>query len=289
MRGRMGNQLFIYSMARVLQEKTRQPITLNYTSLKSHDLNMQMSLKQFNLPKNVCFEETSVLPWYANTDNFIIRFFRHYFPEMTFKILSKFNIYLWLGETYKEIQPNFEKDIYLDGFWQSEKYFNEYREIIVSELSILVDMQDECKRLLSVIRDTESVCVSIRRGDYISVPKNKNMYYVCDDIYILNAIKKMAQLVPNAKWIVFSDDIEWVKANVQFPGEVFYQPYKINALETMELMKECKHFIISNSSFSWWGQYLSNNSNKIVVAPSKWYVDGRKEDIINEDWIKIPV
>lgn len=100
---------------------------------------------------------------------------------------------------------------------------------------------------------------------------------------------RMVELVPNVTWFIFSDDADWVKDNIVFPGEVFYQPPRVTPLETLYLMKACKHFIISNSSFSWWGQYLSNNDNKIVIGPAKWYVDGRKTDIIEEEWIKIEV
>lgn len=288
-RGRVGNQMFIYAMARALQLKLNQDIVFNYVSYKNNYNSNIIDLKNFNIASNIYFETEKPLPWYANSNNVIIKFFRHYFPNYTYEKLSKHNIFLWLGESYKDIKINLKKDIYIDGYWQSPKYFNEYKGYIKKELIPNVKLSDKSKQMLDVINSSESICVSIRRGDYVNNPKFKKKYYVCDEKYIEKSIDKANKLIPNGKWIVFSDDIDWVKNNVKFPSQVVFQHIDITPLETLYLMSKCKNFIISNSSFSWWGQYLSNNKNKIVIAPSKWYVDNRCSDIMEDTWIKISV
>lgn len=288
-RGRLGNQLFIYAMARGLQNKTGQDVTLNYSSYKKHYNSDKMDLSQFNIPNNIHLDNTNRLPWYANTDSLIIKALRHYFPRSLFNFLAKRNIFMWLGELYEPLIIDEKKDIYLDGFWQSAKYFDEIHDELVVELEPQIILQKACEELLERIIHTNSVCVSVRRGDYVTNEANRAIYYVCDEVYLEKSIQKMDELLQEKTWIVFSDDIEWVKQNVSFPGEVYYQPNCITPMETLKLMKNCKHFIISNSSYSWWGQYLSTSKNKIVISPNKWYVDGRPESIICDNWIKISV
>ena len=86
----------------------------------------------------------------------------------------------------------------------------------------------------------------------------------------------------------FSDDIEWCKENLNFEGaNVVYVSQDMPVYETLRLMYHCKHFILSNSTFSWWGQFLSKNNNKIVVSPSRWNNDGYDSNLINKDWVLI--
>ncbi|CCZ58625.1 alpha-1,2-fucosyltransferase [Hungatella hathewayi] len=288
-RGRLGNQLFIYAFARALQKSTNQQITLNYTSFRKHYNNTAMDLEQFNIPEDIMFENSKELPWFANTDGKVIRILRHYFPKLIRSILQKMNVLMWLGDEYVEVKVNKRRDIYIDGFWQSSRYFKSVYKELKNELIPKMEMSKEIKTMGDLINQKESVCVSVRRGDYVTVKKNRDVYYICDEKYLNTSIMRMVELVPNVTWFIFSDDADWVKDNIVFPGEVFYQPPRVTPLETLYLMKACKHFIISNSSFSWWGQYLSNNDNKIVIGPAKWYVDGRKTDIIEEEWIKIEV
>ena len=115
-RGRLGNQLFIYAFARALQKSTNQQITLNYTSFRKHYNNTAMDLEQFNIPEDIMFENSKELPWFANTDGKVIRILRHYFPKLIRSILQKMNVLMWLGDEYVEVKVNKRRDIYIDGF-----------------------------------------------------------------------------------------------------------------------------------------------------------------------------
>ena len=115
------------------------------------------------------------------------------------------------------------------------------------------------------------------------------MYYLCDEVYFKKCIAQMSKLVPNAKWFIFSDDVEWAKSTLKFPGEVFSESGKDSISVKLALMSACKHFIISNSSFSWWAQYLGTNPSKIVFSPSRWYANGWPDDMIMPNWNLIEV
>lgn len=291
MRGRMGNQLFIYSMAKAVQAETGQKIMLNYYSQMKHDSKSKVDIYNFNIDHDVSVDCTKKLPWFANTDNIIVKIIRRFFPQKTYKMFAKRNVFIWLGETYKDIFMllDKDKDIYLDGYWQCEKYFRNCRNVISKELIPKVSLSRNLEEMLRTIQSTESVCISVRRGDYVSVPENKAIYYICDEKYFKNGIDKIRKVVNNPYWFVFSDDISWCKENLNLQKNVCFQPQEITPLETLYLMTFCKHFIISNSSFSWWGQYLSENPDKKVIGPSRWYADNRKNDIVQDDWIKISV
>mgnify|MGYP000588678014 FL=1 len=116
--------------------------------------------------------------------------------------------------------------------------------------------------------------------------KNKGTFYICDENYFKEALKKIKELVPNCTFFGFSDDVEWVRENLEFPGEVFFESGKDPVWEKVRLMSACKHFVLSNSSFSWWVQYLSDSEQKKVIAPDIWYKTGkhRHADVYQDNW-----
>ncbi len=175
----------------------------------------------------------------------------------------------------------------MDGFWQSEKFFSDIKDILKKELEPKKKLTESNKELYEIINDTESVCITIRRGDYISNEKFKKIYYICDENYFYRGVNKIKELVKNPTLIVFSDDVEWAKENLDFGVKTYYETGKDDACEKIRLMSACKHFVISNSSFSWWAQYLSNNENKIVIAPKNWYTNGDNGDIYQDFWTLI--
>ena len=115
---------------------------------------------------------------------------------------------------------------------------------------------------------------------------------ICDSNYFYDAIKIIKKRIDKPVFIVFSDDIEWVKNNMNFGADTYYESGEDPIWEKIRLMYTCKHFIISNSTFSWWAQYLSDNKQKIVIAPKRWKntaykSDTSKLDIYQDFWIKI--
>jgi hypothetical protein len=185
---------------------------------------------------------------------------------------------------YTEPKHSFTKipytsDLVLNGSFQSEKYFLNYIDDI-KNLFILTDINDY---LNSLDKNFTYTSVHFRRGDYLK-PQFVNFHSVCDTDYYNKAMSK----IPNSKFILLSDDMDWVKNN--FKGEnIIYSPFTTE-LEDLSLMVNCQNNIISNSTFSWWGAYLNPNQNKVVIGPKKWFGPiGHKDtqDVLPESWIKI--
>ena len=291
LRGRAGNQLFIYAFARNLSLITEQPVTICTRIDNKKDIKFskfQNDLSEFNISPDVKFDDSFKFPWFANNDFFITKIFRKLAPSIFFKIMSKFNVFLWFEETFKKVSIETKNDAFLDGFWQCESYFaDNFQKIVCNELTMKKKLSERNQFLYNEIKNNESVCVTIRRGDYCSDEKVKRNYYVCDEKYFEKSIKRILELRPNCKLIVFSDDIDWAKKTLKFPEKTLFESGEDSISEKLFLMSSCKHFILSNSSFSWWAQEMSKSLNKIVVCPQFWYKDKRKCDIYKENWIRI--
>ena len=200
----------------------------------------------------------------------------------------------------KIIQDNFKyqdlslilnkNNIYLNGYWQSEKYFKNIESKIRELYKFPAINEENNLELLEEIKELETVSIHIRRGDYIGHPELDGLAPIK---YYENSIKYIKSKVKNPVFLIFSNDIEWCKENLQLNDEqVYYVDWNIkeNSFRDMQLMSLCKHNIIPNSSFSWWGAWLNRNPRKIVIAPEKWFTDESKlpyKDIVPEEWIKI--
>lgn len=288
LRGRAGNQLFIYALARKLQLENKCQVIINDTAQKKERPDFVYDLDQFNISKDIKHVENRRFPYYADNDFLPIKAMRKLAPNFTYSFLQRWNTFLWLGTTYKPLNVDFSKDAYIDGFWQSYKYFDDIKEVLQKEITPKLGIPAEDMSLYNEIICSESVCVTVRRGDFLS-SENSKMYYLCDEAYFEKCIAQMSKLVPNAKWFIFSDDVEWAKSTLKFPGEVFSESGKDSISVKLALMSACKHFIISNSSFSWWAQYLGSDPSKIVFSPSRWYANGWSDDMIMPNWNLIEV
>ncbi|MCE5324034.1 alpha-1,2-fucosyltransferase [bacterium] len=182
-------------------------------------------------------------------------------------------------------------NVYLDGYWQSEKYFKDIEDILRSEFTVR-NPQDQINRSISAdIDQTESVSLHIRRGDYVSNAAFNKVHGVCAPDYYESAIERLMDEVKAPRFFVFSDDIEWCRDNLKLKYPITFIDHngEDRDYEDLRLMSRCKHHIIANSSFSWWGAWLSSNSGKIVIAPAKWFNDPHKDskDIVPDSWQRI--
>jgi hypothetical protein len=174
---------------------------------------------------------------------------------------------------------------YLKGYWQSEKYFEGISKTICKHFSFPPFTDNKNKALLELIVHSNSVSIHIRRGDYL---KN-NLNWSLDIEYYYRAIDLIKEKVNNPIFYIFSDDMQWAETNIKVPNCHFINHNKGNdSFRDMQLMSNCKHNIIANSSFSWWGAWLNNNEDKKVIAPNKWLstMEGTR-DIIPDSWIQL--
>ncbi|MDU6855739.1 MAG: alpha-1,2-fucosyltransferase [Clostridiales bacterium] len=186
-----------------------------------------------------------------------------------------------------------DKDIYLRGLWQSEYYFKDIRQELLNIFEFESIEDDENKRILDLMRKSNSVSIHIRRGDYI----NNSIYQemlggVCDTNYYNQAIAKIEEIIDAPHFFVFSDDINWARESLpilrQHMVEYIDWNKGLKSHIDMQLMSCCKNNIIANSTFSWWGAWLNQNENKVVIAPKIWFKTKKvNRDIIPKEWIKI--
>lgn len=260
--GGLGNQMFQYALGRCLELKHNIEVKYDITIFETYFRKYELDI--FNLN-----------PIYASIDE--IFKLKNYNPKQS-KILRLLPRLIRRNfETYKQESPKtipanilkFKDNIYFDGYWQSEKYFKEIENVIRKEFTFKKSMDEKNKQLADEMSIINSVSIHVRRGDYIT---EKPILDICSLEYYQNAISYIIERVDNAHFFVFSDDPVWAANNLKFPSDftLVTSNLESNNYEDMRLMSLCKHNIIANSSFSWWGAWLNNNPNKIVVAPRNW-------------------
>lgn len=242
------------------------------------------------------------LSWYSNMDGATPRRYqlRETFgvnkialPYIAIRLLRKLNVL----HTYKEKREfyfdseifSLSKNIIMDGYWQSNLYFEKHRALLLKEFTINSNLiSTNVENLKSDIEKVNSVSLHIRRGDYVSNSNANSFHGVCSLDYYYSAIERINDSIcDNFKLYIFSDDIAWVKENLKLDIEHQYITGNSD-VEDLYLMQNCKHNIIANSSFSWWGAYLNSNKNKIIVAPKQWNKDiDDGADLIPNDWIQL--
>lgn len=179
---------------------------------------------------------------------------------------------------------------YIDGYWQSEEYFLDVKEDVRATFQFPAFDEEENCRLEQMIINTQSVSIHVRRGDYVGASRFLSLGQTD---YYQSAIEYIKKKVNSPLFIILSDDIKWCKKNLDLPQNSIFVTWndRAKSYRDMQIMSICKHNIIANSSFSWWGAWLNNNPEKIVVAPSRFF-NGSKEDdshIIPLNWVKINI
>lgn len=196
------------------------------------------------------------------------------------------------GPQYCKIRNSSAKDKFVYGRFEDIRYFDEIRDKLLQEIQPLQDELIENKVLYEVLKsEKQTVCISIRRGDYVSNAEFEKKLNVCTKEYFEKAVQCIKQKIDNPVFIIFSDDVEWCKTNINFieKEKCYFESGNDPVWEKLRLMYMCKHFIISNSTFSWWSQYLSRNEEKIVIAPKFWFKNdnGNKYPLLLDSFIKI--
>lgn len=283
--GGLGNQMFQYALGYAEAQRRNMPLALD-TSFYHKDnpaRQTKRELELFNLPVSCrkTMEPETVSRILPVLQTPIVNFaIRKLFPS-GFKI----GRYVYVKEKRLEYLPKALVDgenVYFDGYWHSEKYFVHYRKEIVEQFVFDNARIDDAFKMLRKSSEDSLVAVHIRRGDYVS----QNNPNICDEEYYLKAMDEMKRLLACPVFCFFSDDLDWVKEKFAKLGSAVFvnEDKALSDIEEFQLMARCDHFIISNSSFSWWAAWLSQNREKKVVVPQFWK---GKKDMMLEEWIKI--
>lgn len=294
--GGLGNQMFCYAFAKAIEHHYGKGLVELYTGRFQHtDDNRGYELDYvFGIDDPVISEEKEVKYLIDDSWSFPSRLRRKLFGQK--KTYYKEQIYTYDARVFN--LDSSIKQIYLQGLWKDEKYFKNIRSIILGKFTFIRELSPDNNLLLSDMQQSESVSLHVRRGDYISNEFYRNIVgNVCSYQYYLNSLNYLEKkLGTDLSYYIFSDDIAWVKANFDFLEDrkvVFVQNNTgVNSYIDMQLMSNCKYNIIANSTFSWWGAWLNNYEDKIVIAPKMWYNDTERcknNDIVPDDWIKIDI
>lgn len=270
--GGLGNQMFEYAYARTIQLITGDKLAINIFTYDMDRFQRNFSLNHYHLADNLIV---------YNKKRRILKICRALCKEkekVIYKVGKKIKKEILL-ERHKVFEVN-GINRYIYGYFQGEKFFEKYANEIKQEFILKHDISEKNKKILYNIQNCNSVCVHVRRGDYVT-----SGFLVCDKEYYMRAIEKLKQENDNYVFYFFSDDISWTKENI-YDESYIYVDNDNPDYEELELMRNCKHFIISNSSFSWWAQYLSENTDKKVIAPNRWDNSGKPmNDIYMKNWI----
>lgn len=266
LQGGMGNQMFQYAIAKSLSIKynisfSMDRIYLDNVDWRNYDLDL------FKIEEDFVTDFTGLYIINEAWDHFG-------FNEHIYNIFDHNNFR--------------NKKVYLEGYFQNVRYFEHIEDLIKREFTLKSPITNERSlQLIENIRNSNSIMLNVRRTDFVNNAHHgtMNVEYYNKSIEIINS------KVENPVYFIFSDDIEWCRENLYHIDNSFIvdHSYKGDRFgEYLELMKNCKHFIIPNSSFAWWSAYLSESKSKIVIAPEKW-LSNSKIDIIDEklNWIKI--
>lgn len=285
--GGLGNQLFQYALGRRIAYFENVPLKLDLTWFDSYALR-KYSLQYFNITDEVAScDEISLLKGSSHKKLIL----------SVSQILEKFLPYYkrsFIRERSYSFDPNLfrtSKDVYLDGYWQSEKYFEDIGDIIHKEFTLKHKPEKANVDMARHIQNTESVSLHIRRGDYVSNTKTNQVHGSCSLDYYYRAIEKMTDVIDRPNFFVFSDDPLWVKENLKVSHPVTFVVHNgfDKDYEDLRLMSLCQHHIIANSTFSWWGAWLCENKKKMVFAPDKWFNSSEfdTKDLIPASWQRI--
>ena len=283
--GGLGNQMFQYALGRHLAYKRECTLKLDITSYPDI-VGRKFCIDNFKIQGNIIPDINLAAIKILTQHNLFGKIMR------SIPAIKNLSIHV-VREKTKKYDPNLLKtdgSLYVIGYWQSEKYFLEIRDIILKEFVPNSSLTPMNQALFDQILSTEAVSLHIRRGDYISNPRTREFHGELPIEYYRSAIQYILDRKPNVHIFVFSDDIFWSKAHLDISNQVTWVPKgpEERDYEHLFLMTKCKHNIIANSSFSWWGAWLSRNPDKIVIAPRTWF---RKklysEDIVPASWVRL--
>ncbi len=303
--GGLGNQMFQYAFGRVLSIKNKVPLKLDTSffirekprplisfTLRNFDLDIFNIRAEIATPKEI--SQLSQYPMRSITDLFFKA--ENRLNQPIFKKIRGFleppYFYRFGFDLFNPKSLEINSSSYLEGQWVSEKYFKEYEKNIREDFTFRAPLLPESRELASYIQNSQSVCLNVRRADFVNNPDTKRFHGLLEVEYFNKAMNLLERQVNRPYYFVFSDDLGWCKENLKSTSPIHFVEHVHAGLKFgnyLQLMTHCKHFIIPNSTFGWWAAWLSQNKNKIVIAPKRWFASSKinTDDVIPENWLKI--
>jgi len=294
--GGIGNQLFQYALGRALTLESGAPLLLDISSYikpKPGEALRAYTLPRFNIQGEIAAHSdfgSIGVPDPAD-QSFIAKLKRRLIrARESDEAFHQRRIILEGAFNFIPDILNVKGNAFLAGVWQSEKYFKDHADQIRKDLVLKESLSSKALEIQKQMRESQSVAVHVRRGDQVSDPDLVKKHGLLTDEYYSSALKYMKSKLSDPRFFVFSDEIGWVKQNMGFGADAVYvSESNLPDYEELMLMASCKHQIIAKSSFSWWGAWLNQNPNKIVIAPRQRFASDSQEakDLIPDSWIEL--
>lgn len=265
--GGLGNQMFQYAFGRYLSIKNNTELKLHFTNALFNtqytygldvfnikaEIATDKDLKKINVFKNRAINRLL----YLFDERFGLRYNKHIVTQKYPHVFDPIHLVV-------------RDNSYIQGFWQDDRYFKGVDYILRKEFTPKNKLDIKNQEILEHIKETQSISIHVRRGDYITNKTNAKVYCSLGLEYYTTSIKKIKKIISNPIFFVFSDDIPWCKESLtHLVDDIHYiDNNRREAYKDLLLMSACKHNIIANSTFSWWGGWLNRNSNKIVISPN---------------------
>lgn len=291
LKGGLGNQMFQYAAARRLAYHHNTELKLDlslFNSCQTGFTPRSYQLANFNIQATVA-SSREVAEITGKGISYIESKLKH-LRQLTGFSQSSYSV-------FKEHHFHFDQSVfdlpdntYMDGYWQSERYFKDIADVIRQDFFVVTLPGEKNVKLADYISTVSAVSLHVRRGDYVTNPTASRHHGVCSSEYYRKAVALILQSVDNPHLFVFSDEPDWCASHLRLPAQThFVNHNNNNPHDDLRLMRLCRHHIIANSSFSWWGAWLSSSPNKIVICPKKWFNNTRRctNDLIPEKWLCI--
>ncbi|MBN1696631.1 MAG: alpha-1,2-fucosyltransferase [Spirochaetales bacterium] len=288
-KGGLGNQMFQYAMGRALSLRLKTNLKLDLSWYERNNNKSQYGLHIFSMDVDTAARK-EIEAFAGNFRNPVLkkinRMINKYLPvpRKRFIIEKK-------DKAFDPAMLAINDQVLLEGYWQSEHYFKDAEMELRKDFSFSINPLKTQKEILHKIASMNSVCLHFRRGDYYQNIKTEKIFGTCGIDYYVQAVRFIASRIKDPFFFIFSNDLDWVKSNfkIDFPMHFMYPVSHDATFDDFYAMSHCKHFIIANSTFSWWGAWLSKNTKKIVIVPRRWNNRGDKanKDRHPNAWIQL--
>ena len=279
--GGLGNQMFQYAFYKYLEYSKHGELKLDLSLFKNYSLHNGYELERvFNIDEKIAVRDEierfkSNYPLFFKIENKLLNkniiFGTKHFKENKFYINEK-------------IFDHIIKDFYVEGYFQTYKYIQKLDNSLFEFKTKLSQKEEQLFK-------GNTVSIHIRGGDYLSSKKDNVLFgNICTKDYYMKAINYIKNNIENPNFLIFTNDKEYAESLFKYDNfQIIDWNRNRESFRDMYLMSLCKHNIIANSSFSWWGAWLNKNSSKVVIAPHKWFNDNNinQNEIVPKDWIRV--
>jgi len=290
LKGGLGNQMFQYAAARALALRRGVPLVLDLAWFSEVLGVAGATVREYALGPFGLGVPTRAIGLPVAPTKFLARVLRRLRMKLPVRH-GGVRIYVEHAYSFDPQVLGLPSPVWLDGYWQSHKYFLDCAETIRSELGTPRHLSEASSAMLTRIQSCDAICIHVRRGDYVTSASASAVHGVCDLDYYEKGLALVANELTAPHCFVFSDDPAWVRGNMKLaaPTTVVDLNGADAPHEDLWLMAACQHFVIANSSLSWWGAWLGGREGNRVVAPARWFKEGGVDtsDLIPPDWIRL--